>query len=604
LIAAAIRALAGLAGYGHSNEANGLPRNGFRPAWRFDSSVPSAHPLPVTFRIALCQIDTIPGDVPGNVEKIRTAAAEASRGGADLAIFPELAVVGYCPRDLLFRRRFLEAADAATEGLARSSGEMGIVVGTVGRNASGAGRPFTNDAAFLANGRVLGRVQKSLLPTYDVFDEGRYFEPGGPSRPIRFRDRRFGVIVCEDLWAEPVDWEATGYGRNPVESLRAEGVDVLLNISASPFNQGKARSREALVATTAARAGVPMALCNLVGANDDVVFDGRSVAVDRRGATIARGPAFEEGVVIVDLDAAPAASPPPLPGDDEPGELFAALVMGLRGYARKAGFSRAHLGLSGGIDSTLVAILAVEALGADSVSGFALPGPFSSQGSLDDAYELAKRLGIRCETVRIDPAYRAALEAITPAVGKAPFGLMEENLQSRIRGMLLMAVANRTSSLLLSTGNKSELAVGYCTLYGDLCGGLAVISDVYKTDVYRVCRWLGETRGVVPEASMTKPPSAELRPNQTDQDSLPPYETLDAILKGHLEEELGARDLVARGHDAATVRDVLRMVARNEFKRKQAPPGLRVSRKAFGQGRRIPIVGSALDWMDAPGLAQ
>jgi NAD+ synthase (glutamine-hydrolysing) len=307
---------------------------------------------------------------------------------------------------------------------------------------------------------------------------------------------------------------------------------------------------------------------------------------------------------VVDLRARAAAAPPALPADDDPADLYDALVMGLRGYARKTNFAKAHLGLSGGIDSALVAILAVDALGAGAVAGYRLPGPYSSPGSLDDAAELAGRLGIRCDTIRIDPVYDAARAAATGALGPAPFGLVEENLQSRIRGLLLMAVANRTGSLLLSTGNKSEMAVGYCTLYGDLCGGLAVISDVYKTEVYRICRWLQETRGVIPEASLSKPPSAELRPNQTDQDSLPPYEVLDSILRGHLERELGVRDLVAQGHDEGTVRQVLRMVARNEFKRQQAPPGLRVSRKAFGQGRRVPIVGSGLDWVEDGGRAQ
>jgi NAD+ synthetase len=558
----------------------------------------------VGLKVALCQINTVPGDVPGNVAKIRRAAGEAEAGGADLALFPELSIVGYCPRDLLFRRRFLEAADDAVAELARASGRMAIVVGSVGRN-EGRGRPFTNDALFLAGGSVLARVQKTLLPAYDVFDESRYFEPGKTAAPIAFGGRRIGLVVCEDLWTEPVDWESPGYERDPVESLVQQGCDVLVNISASPYSRGKPRAREALVANTAVRIELPLVLCNLVGGNDDVLFDGRSVAIDAAGRICARAPAFREATIVVDLDLAAAPAPPPLPQDGDPAELFEALTMGLRDYAAKAGFTTAHLGLSGGIDSALTAALAVEALGPGAVRGFALPGPYSSPGSLEDAYELARRLGIRCDTIGIDGTYDQARRAVASGLGPAPFGTTEENIQSRIRGLLLMAVANRCGSLLLSTGNKSELAVGYCTLYGDLCGGLAVISDVYKTDVYRIGRWLVATRGpVIPESSLTKPPSAELRPNQTDQDSLPPYEVLDAILREHLEHELGVRDLVALGHDESTVRRVLGMVARNEFKRHQAPPGLRVSRKAFGQGRRIPIVGSGLDWMDSPGPAR
>jgi NAD+ synthetase len=372
---------------------------------------------------------------------------------------------------------------------------------------------------------------------------------------------------------------------------------VLVNISASPFSLGKPERREGLVLATAQRTAVPLVLCNLVGGNDDVLFDGRSLAADRSGRLLARAPAFEESVLTVDTAASPISAAARAP--DEPAELYAALVMGLRDYARKAGFTQAHLGLSGGIDSALVAVLAADALGTGAVRGFALPGPFSSKASLEDAYDLARRLGIRCDTLGIDPMYESAVRTMAAGLGPAPFGVTEESIQSRIRGLVLMAIANRTGSLLLSTGNKSELAVGYCTLYGDLCGGLAVISDVYKTDVYRIARWIRSSRDVIPESSLSKPPSAELRPNQTDQDTLPPYEVLDAILRAHLEDELGARDLVAQGHDEATVRRILHMVARNEFKRQQAPPGLRVSRKAFGQGRRIPIVASRLDWLDA-----
>lgn len=549
--------------------------------------------------VALCQIDTVPGDVPGNVAKIMTAAAEADRAGADLAVFPELSIVGYCPRDLLFRRRFIEAADEATSALRALTGRMAIVVGTVGRNR-GVGRPFTNDAVLLADGREVARVHKALLPAYDVFDEARYFEPGAPSAPVELRGARLGIFVCEDLWTDPVDWESPGYARRPVDALMNQGCDLLVNISASPYSRGKPRLREALVARTAAKAGVPLVLCNLVGGNDDVLFDGRSLCADASGQIVARGPAFREGIVIVHPGADHASPAPPLPHDDDPSEIFASLVMGVRDYAAKAGFKTAHLGLSGGIDSALSAAIATDALGNDAVVGYALPGPYSSPHSQDDARDLARRLSIRCDTIDINLIYDAARTTIASGLGPAAFGVTEENIQSRIRGMILMAISNRTGSMLLSTGNKSELAVGYCTLYGDLCGGLALISDVFKTDVYRISRWLADTRGAIPESSLSKPPSAELRPNQTDQDSLPPYDVLDSILREHLEHEMGARDLVAFGHDETIVRRVLRLVAKNEFKRHQAPPGLRISRKAFGQGRRIPIVGSGLDWIDAP----
>jgi NAD+ synthase (glutamine-hydrolysing) len=551
----------------------------------------------MSFRVALCQIDTVPGDVPGNAARIRAAAAEAEGAGADVALFPELALVGYLPRDLFFRRRLYEASEAALRELAAASGRTGLVVGCFGRNP-GRGRPFTNDAALLADGRVVARVSKSLLPAYDVFDEARYFEPAKDVAPVDFRGRRLGLMVCEDLWSEPVDVESPGYAHDPAARLVAAGAEFLLNVSASPFHLGKARLREETVAAAARRFARPTALVNLVGGNDDVLFDGRSVVADAQGRVVARGAAFDEGVTVVDLDALaalPAVAPPP--ADDDVDELRRALVLGLRDYAAKCEFGAAHLGLSGGIDSAVVLALAVEAVGEDRVRGFALPSRFSSEGSRKDAFESARRLGVRCDEIAIDPVWTAASAGLEAALGAAPFGLTEENLQSRARGMLLMGVANRTGSLLLTTGNKSELAVGYGTLYGDLCGGFAPISDVYKTDVYRLARRIAETDGTIPEASITKPPSAELRPNQTDQDSLPPYDVLDGVLRLHLEGDLGARDIAARGFDETTVRRVLRMVARAEFKRRQAPPGLRVTRKAFGQGRRMPIAASGMEWL-------
>ncbi len=526
--------------------------------------------------------------------------ARARELGARLAVLPEMALVGYCPRDLLFRRRFVEAAEDALRDLAADSHGICIVVGTVGVNGAGGGRPFANLAVVLDDGREIARIQKTLLPAYDVFDEARYFEPGEPGAPVVVDGRRVGVMVCEDLWSRPVDYEATGYRSDPASVLVRQGAEILVNISASPFHRGKARMREDLVRATARALQRPLVLTNLVGGNDDVLFDGRSLVADSAGALMYRAPAYRGSVDVVDLDGTQREDER-LPVAEDPADLYAALVMGVRDYAAKCGFKSAHLGLSGGIDSTLVAIIAADAFGASAVRGLAMPSRFSSEGSVADALELARRLGIRCDVVSIEPAFEALRAGLEPALGQAPFGVTEENLQSRIRGIMLMGVSNRTGSLLLSTGNKSEMAVGYCTLYGDMCGGLAVISDIYKTDVYRVSEWLAKTRGVVPLACLTKPPSAELRPNQTDQDSLPPYAVLDAILELHLEHECGVRDIVAKGFDEGTVRRVLRMVASNEFKRHQAPPGLRVSRKAFGQGRRMPIAASGLEWLDGEG---
>jgi NAD+ synthetase len=550
----------------------------------------------MSFRVACCQINTVPGDVPGNAARIRAAADRAETLGADVALFPELALAGYFPRDLLFRRRLLEACDEAIAELARRSGKTGLIVGACGRNA-GRGRPFTNEAVLLAEGRVVGRVAKSLLPAYDVFDEARYFEPATEFRPLEFRGRKLGVLVCEDLWSEPVDREAPGYERDPARRLTEAGAELLLNISASPYHAGKPRLREATVAAAAARFGRPLVLCNLVGGNDDVLFDGRSVFADRRGRVIGRGTAFEEDVAVFDVERDDAPAAPPLPADDDVDELRRALVLGLGDYVRKSGFRRAHLGLSGGIDSALTLVLAVDALGAENVRGFALPSRFSSEGSRVDAFAAASACGVSCDEIQIDGVWTAAAGLVDGALGAAPFGLTEENLQSRARGMLLMAAANRTGSLLLTTGNKSELATGYGTLYGDLCGGFAPIADVYKTDVYRLARRIAATEGRIPWSSIEKPPSAELRPNQTDQDSLPPYDVLDGILRLHLEDDLGVRDIAARGFAEATVRRTLQLVARSEFKRRQAPPGLRVTRKAFGQGRRMPIAASGMEWL-------
>ena len=561
-----------------------------------DAEASGVHARGMTFRVACCQIDTVPGDVPGNAAKIREAATRATALGADLALFPELALAGYLPRDLFFRKRLFEACEAAIAELARNSGPTGLVVGTFGRNL-GRGRPFTNDAVVMADGVVVARVSKTLLPAYDVFDEARYFEPAKDVRPVDFRGRRLGLIICEDLWSQPVDVESPGYERDPAARLVQAGAEMILNISASPYHAGKPRVREATVAEAARRLNRPVVLCNLVGGNDDVLFDGRSVLADAKGRITGRAAAFSEDVAVFDVDRTDDPVAAPLAADDDVDDLRRALVLGLRDYARKAGFKTAHLGLSGGIDSALTLVLAADALGPANVRGFALPSCFSSPGSLTDAFAAADLCGVSCVEAAIDPIWTAASTSVNAVLGEAPFGLTEENLQSRARGMFLMAVANRTGSLLLTTANKSESATGYGTLYGDLCGGFAPLLDVFKTDVYRLSRRIAETEGRIPLASIAKPPSAELRPNQTDQDSLPPYDVLDGVLRLHLEEELGVRDICAQGFPETVVRRVLQLVARSEFKRRQAPPGLRVTRKAFGQGRRIPIAASGLDWL-------
>lgn len=545
-------------------------------------------------RVALCQIETIPGDIPGNVVRIREAFHRAEASGADLAVFPEAALLGYGHRDLILRDGVVEAAERALVDLSRLTERTGMIVGCPMRR-SGPGRPFANTAVLMDGGSVVGTTSKRLLPTYDVFDEARWYEPAsGPAVPLVFRGRRLGVLVCEDLWVRG-GGESRGYARDPVGELAAAGATVLVNLSASPWHRGKGRDRRVVAADAARRTGLPTVLVNLVGGNDDVLFDGASFALDAHGHPIADATRWSEDIVVVDVDG-PGADD--RSGDDATDDaVLDGLVMGIRSFTRRIGFGRVHLGLSGGIDSAVVAALAVRALGADAVRGFALPSRFSSQGSIDDARDLATRLGIRFDVVGIEPGFEAATKTLDGVLGTAPFGVTEENLQSRLRGQFLMAVSNRTGSLLLSTGNKSELATGYGTLYGDLCGGLSPIADLWKTEVYALAAALNRRANVIPRSSIEKPPSAELRPGQTDQDSLPPYDVLDRILRNVVEHDRGAAELVAAGEDPATVRRLLGLLAKSEFKRRQAPTGLRVSRKAFGSGRNVPIAVSDLAWL-------
>jgi NAD+ synthase/NAD+ synthase (glutamine-hydrolysing) len=564
-------------------------------------------------KIALVQIDPTVGDLDGNADLLAEAAGVAQRAGADLAVASELSLLGYPPRDLLLRRSFVARGRAVCEALARRlAGGPPLLLGLAETNAGATGRPLFNAAALLADGEVRQVFRKTLLPTYDVFDEDRYFEPADGPQILEWGGRRLGVTVCEDIWNDRDFWRRRRYHVDPIDDLVAAGASCVLNLSASPFTIGKQQHREAMLGAIARKYDVPVIYVNQVGGSDELVFDGRSCAFAAGGELVARAAAFVPDVLVVDLERLVADSGPGAePGDDsgpgaEPGaaaailaaddftpasEVWRALVLGVRDYVAKSGFRRALLGLSGGIDSALVAAVAAEALGPGNVLGVLLPSPYSSAGSVTDAQVLADALAIRTETLPIADVMGAFERALSPVfAGRAP-DVTEENIQARIRGNVLMALSNKFDSLLLTTGNKSELAVGYCTIYGDMSGGLAVISDVPKTMVYEVARWLNDDRGaeVIPRAILDKAPSAELRPDQTDQDSLPPYGELDGILELLIEERLGVEEIVAQGYDQPTVERVVRLVGANEFKRKQAAPGIKVTDRAFGIGWRMPI---------------
>lgn len=540
-------------------------------------------------RIALAQIDTTAGDVPGNVRRIRSAWERARAQGADLVVLPELAVVGYPPRDLLLREGVVRAALEATAALAHdTAGGPPLIVGTLGRNPGPTGPALINAAAFLRGGQVEAVYAKRLLPTYDVFDERRYFAPGTVPVRVTLDGRRLGLLVCEDLWSADTVNGRQLYDADPPGDLARLGVDLLVGISASPYHGGKDAHRRALFAGEARRVGVPLLSVNLVGGNDDVLFDGRSRLLDRHGRERLRLASFEEDLRVADLEAA-LAGPVEAPEALEPAEeLRRALVMGLRGYARKTGFTRALIGLSGGVDSAVTACLAAEALGPENVLGVSMPSRYTAAMSREDAAELARRLGIGFTEISIEPPFQALLAALAPAFeGRGP-DVTEENLQARIRGAILMALSNKHGHLLLATGNKSEVSVGYCTLYGDTNGGLAILSDVWKTSVYGIARRY-EQEGRLPLRSITRPPSAELRENQQDTDSLPPYEVLDRILRLRVEQGLTLHEIAASGEDRATTERVLRLVEKSEYKRRQMAPGLKVTPLAFGAGWRMPI---------------
>ena len=524
-------------------------------------------------RIALCQIDSVVGDLDGNVARIVAALERAEAAGADVALFPELAVTGYPPEDLLLKPRFVADNLEALEKLAARTAQVVAVVGFV---EEADGRLY-NAAAVCGAGAVRGVYRKRLLPNYAVFDEDRYFEPGaGPMPLFDVNGMRCGVSVCEDAWA------ADG----PLAALAEAGAEVILNLNASPYYAGRLGERELMLAARARETRCPIAYVNCVGGQDELVFDGGSLVVDANGEVLVRAPQFREDLLVVDLGArGPLAEP--LGREDE---IYEALVLGTRDYVEKNGFREVVVGLSGGIDSSLVAAVAVDALGPDRVHGVSMPSRYSSEGSIDDARELAERLRIDFRIVPIEPAHAAFLDMLAPSFeGRAP-DLTEENLQSRVRGVLLMALSNKLGWMVLTTGNKSELAVGYSTLYGDTAGGFAVIKDVLKTDVYRLARRRNERDDApIPESVLTKAPSAELRPDQRDDQSLPPYEVLDPILEAYVERDRTAAQLEEEGFDPGLARRIVALVDRAEYKRRQTPPGVRVSRKAFGKDRRVPI---------------
>ncbi|GIW72141.1 MAG: NAD+ synthase [Planctomycetota bacterium] len=542
-------------------------------------------------RVALAQLNPTVGDFAGNVERIARAYEAGRAAGADLVAAPELAVCGYPPKDLLEKPEFAERSREAVEALAaRTRGGPALVVGFVDRNESSQGNPLHNAAACCEDGRIRSIHRKSLLPTYDVFDEGRYFEPAREVQCARIRGQPVAVTICEDLWLEDFYWQGRRYGRDPLEPLLGDGPSFVLNIAASPWNRGKTAVRHTLVRRNAKKCGLPVLFVNQVGGQDELVFDGTSLAIDGEGALIARGAAFAEDLVLVDL-ASGHGEIRPEPAGGETERVLLALELGLRDYMRKTGaFERVVVGLSGGIDSSLVAAIAARALGPDRVLGVRMPSRYSSAHSLEDAAALAHNLGIELLTLPIEGPYAALLEVLAPVFAGRPFDVAEENLQARLRGMLLMAISNKLGHLVLSTGNKSELAVGYCTLYGDLSGGLALISDVPKTLVYELARLLNRERELIPARCFTKAPSAELREGQTDQDTLPPYELLDRVLEAYIEQgQAPAAIAAATGIERATVERIVQLVDRAEYKRRQAPPGIRVTRKAFGFGRRMPI---------------
>jgi NAD+ synthase (glutamine-hydrolysing) len=545
-------------------------------------------------KIVLGQINPTVGDFSGNAAKIIDYSRRAKAAGAGLILFPELSVCGYPPRDLVERPSFVIRNRETAEHIAAETTGIAVICGLVTPADSETGKSVMNSAVLLMDGKVAFVQSKMLLPTYDVFDEVRNFAPAKSQSLFDFCGNRMALTVCEDAWNDKRFWHKQLYTVDPVESLIRAGGNFVLNISASPFWIGKREFRRDMLASIARQHKVPVVLVNQVGGNDSLVFDGSSVVLNSAGQIIAQGLSFQEDLIYFDSESLAGEMHEQVAGDEA--SAYAALVLGTRDYMRKCGFQKAIIGLSGGIDSALTAVIAADAVGPENVIGVGMPGPYSSQGSIDDARTLAENLGIRFELLSINRPFEAYREALRSVFEGCKEDVTEENIQSRARGTMLMALSNKFGAIVLSTGNKSELGVGYCTLYGDMVGGLAVISDVPKTLVYRISEYVNSRRAVIPQATLEKPPSAELRPDQKDSDLLPPYEVLDAVLEDYVEDSHPAERIAAdRGFDIALVRRVIRMVDRAEYKRQQAAPGLKISAKAFGYGRRFPIAAKSED---------
>ena len=540
-------------------------------------------------KIALAQINPTVGDFTGNIEKIVAASRRAAAGGARLTVFSELVICGYPPADFLEKPSFLARCRTAVDELAAATRELptAVLAGVALPAEADSGKPAVNAAVLMDGGKILLEQHKRLLPFYDIFDEQRYFSPSQPQKVVELDGVRLAITICEDAWNDKNYWPRRLYSVDPVEELMRQQPAVHINLSSSPFWHGKRAIRRRMLAAIAGRHGVPVLLCNQVGGNDSLIFDGSSLALNARGELIAQAASFEEDLVLVDpFDDATVS----LSAEDDTEAAYRALVVGTRDYVRKCGFKKVLVGLSGGIDSALVASIATEALGAENVLGVGMPSPYSSSGSIDDSRQLAANLGIRFEVIGISDLFSEFTHTLEPLFAGMKPDITEENIQSRIRGCLLMALSNKYSSLVLTTGNKSEMAVGYCTLYGDMVGALAVIGDLVKTRVYAVCHWLNREREVIPRAILEKPPSAELRPDQKDTDSLPPYEVLDPIIEGYVERYETPEEIArARGFPIGIVQQVVRLVERSEYKRQQAAPVLKVTSKSFGMGRRFPI---------------
>jgi NAD+ synthase (glutamine-hydrolysing) len=541
-------------------------------------------------KIALCQLNSTVGDISGNLAKISETVNNLAYSEADIFLFPELFLMGYPPRDLLDHHWFIERGEEAIAELCDLSlkvPEKAIVTGIALPSNLDQGNGLYNSAVVVQNGHVIFVQHKTLLPTYDVFDEHRYFDSASEHSLFIFNGKKIGITICEDAWNIPELWKRQPYSVDPVEILAEKGAELILNISASPFYKDKQSVRYEMISNHVKKFGVPFALVNSVGANDELVFDGGSMVINGNGDYCCELPFFEESIVVSDIEEIPESLA--APADTGIKGVHNALVLGVRDYFAKTGFSKALIGLSGGIDSAVTAAIAVQAIGAENVMGITMPSQFSSDGSVSDSIDLAENLGVECEEIAIKDIYDKFEAGLADIFSGTETGVAEENLQARIRGVLLMGVSNKYNRLLLTTGNKSEMAVGYCTLYGDMNGGLAVLADLYKTDVYDLARYINRGGEVIPNSTIDKAPSAELRPDQKDEDSLPPYEVLDAILKALIEEDHSGDEVVELGFERELVEWVIRALKINEYKRRQSAPTLKVTPKAFGMGRRFPI---------------